>query len=43
MMENFNQGRRKDQYESSGKAMTVGCIGFAFTIISIIIWGLLGG
>lgn len=43
-MENFeNQGRRKEQLESNYKVMTVGCIGFGFTIISIIIWGLLGG
>jgi hypothetical protein len=37
-MENFNQGRRKDQYESSAKAISYGCLGFAgIIIISLII------
>lgn len=40
-MENFNQGRRQDQYESNTKVMTAGCIGFLGVIVSLIIYGIL--
>jgi hypothetical protein len=37
-MENFNQGRRQDQYESSAKVMSAGCLGFlGIIIVSLII------
>lgn len=32
------QGRRKDQYESTGKVMTVGCIGMFIVIIGLIVY-----
>jgi hypothetical protein len=41
-MENFDyQGRRKDQYESTTKSMTMGCIGIFFVIMGMIIYGIL--
>ena len=41
-MENFdNQGRRKDQYESSAKNMLLGLLGLAGVIVSFIIYGIL--
>ena len=42
MMENFDyQGRRKDQYESSMKSMTVGCLGMLVIVVSLIIFGII--
>lgn len=39
MMERFDyQGKRKDQYESTGKVMTVGCIGMFFVILGLVIY-----
>ena len=35
------QGRRKDQYESTSKVMTVGCIGMCVIIVSLIMYGIL--
>lgn len=34
------QGRRKDQYEFSGKAFSIGCIGLLSIIVSLIIYGI---
>ena len=40
-MEKFNyQGRRKDQYETSMKSMTIGCVGMLVIIVSIIVYGM---
>lgn len=35
------QGRRKDQYESTVKVMTVGCIGMFFVILGLVIYGII--
>lgn len=41
-MESFDyQGKRKDQYESTGKVMVIGCIGMLFVIFGLIIYGII--
>jgi len=35
------QGRRKDQYESNMKSMSVGCIGMLVVVVSLIIYGII--
>jgi hypothetical protein len=42
MNKNFDyQGRRKDQYESNMKSMTVGCVGMLVIVVSLIIYGII--
>jgi len=35
------QGRRKDQYESNMKSMSVGCAGMLIIVVSLIIFGII--
>lgn len=39
----YRQGRSKRQEESNEKLMFIGSVGLAFTLLGIIIWGILSG